>query len=148
MFRIRTFPIPVVAGTLGALALSSLLRAQPPEPQKTVVPPGSEAAGETLFVERGCYQCHTAGDVRFPPSELEETLFIELGTKEYAGWTRDDFARAIMNPNHTVSPEYHKIMIILGDKLKAENSPMPGFNDLLTVSDLVHLATFLDSLSD
>lgn len=148
MFRISSLAL-FLAGTLAFAVLGSGLLAQPPKEQKTVVPPGSEAAGKTLFVERGCYQCHTAGDVSFPPTEsLAESLFIELGTQEHRGWSRDDYARAIMNPNHTVSPDYHKIMIILGDKFKAENSPMPGFNDILTVNDLIHLTTFLDSLSN
>ena len=38
-------------------------------------------------------------------------------------------------------------MITQDDKLKAENSPMPGFNDILSVSDLIHLTTFLASLN-
>ncbi|MEM9018081.1 MAG: hypothetical protein AAGC68_13785 [Verrucomicrobiota bacterium] len=127
---------------------TAVLFAQPVPPQKTIIPAGSEAAGQTLFVEKGCYQCHVAGELKTPVSDLEETLTIDLGGNEHAGWSRDDFAKAIMNPNHTVSPKYQKIMVILGDRLKAENSPMPGFNDQLIVSDLIHLATFLDSLSD
>jgi hypothetical protein len=39
-------------------------------------------------------------------------------------------------------------MMILGDHFKAVNSPMPGFNDILTASDLIHLSTFLTSLPE
>ena len=139
--------VSVLAAAFSIL-LISVAPAEPLAPQKTIVPPGSEAAGKTLFVEKGCYQCHVAGDLKTPASELEDTLTINLGGPDHAGWSRDDFARAIMNPSHTVAEEYHKIMIILGDHLKAVNSPMPGFNDLLTVSDLIHLTTFLESLKD
>jgi len=112
-----------------------------------VIPEGKVNAGKTLFVEKGCYKCHTADDITLPQSGLSQELFIELGVKKHEGWSRDSFARSILNPNHTVSEEYRKVMITLGDKLKAENSPMPGFNDILSVSDLIHLTTFLDSLN-
>jgi hypothetical protein len=39
-------------------------------------------------------------------------------------------------------------MIRLGDHFKAENSPMPTFADVLRVTELIDLVTFLDSLTD
>ena len=68
---------------------------------------------------------------------------IEIGPSGHGSWTRDDFGAAIMNPQHMVSPQYQRAMIIVGDKLAAENSPMPNFNDVLTVQDLIHLVSFL-----
>jgi len=111
-----------------------------------VFPEGSAIAGQTLFIDKGCYQCHHAGDVELPVGEFSELLIIPLGTSEHAAWSRDDHARAIMNPDHTISEEYRKAMTILGERLKAESSPMPNYADLLTVGDLVHLVTFLESL--
>lgn len=130
------------------VAFPQLVPAEPIESQTTVIPKGSIIAGKTLFVEKGCYQCHAAGEISLPQSALAETLIIELGSNRHVEWTRDDFAKAIMNANHTVSPDYEKAMMILGDHLKAVNSPMPTFNDILTVSDLIHLTTFLDDLFD
>lgn len=130
---------------LGALSLFAETEEKKSAP---VIPEGRVNAGKTLFVEKGCYQCHTAGDIKLPGSELDETLLIGLGGSKDGKWTRDDFARAILNPSHTVSPEYEKAMIILGDHFKAVNSPMPGFNDILTASDLIHLTTFLTSLTE
>lgn len=127
---------------------ATLVFAEPVPQQKTIIPKGSENAGKTLFVGKGCYQCHVADGIRTPASELDENLTIDLGGSDHAGWSRDDFARSIMNPNHTVPEEYRKIMMTLGDNLKAENSPMPGFNDMLTISDLIHLTTFLESITN
>jgi cytochrome c551/c552 len=135
-----------VAGLFGSFLTGVI--AEPLPQQKTVIPAGNPTAGMTLFVDKGCYQCHIADEIKTPASDLDVNLTIDLGGAEHAGWTRDDFARAIMNPNHTVSDEYRKIMMILGDHLKAENSPMPGFNEMLTVSDLIHLSNFLESLSE
>ncbi len=118
-------------------------------PEKgAVVPEGKAERGLTLFVEKGCYQCHSAGATKLPEVDLAPRLVIELAGDLHNGWTRDDFAKAIMNPNHVVAEDYRVAMIRLGDHFKAENSPMPEFVDLLKVSDLIHLTTFLDSLSD
>lgn len=138
-------PAALLFATLATLG--SLVIAEPVPAQKTVIPEGSIPAGKTLFVEKGCYQCHVTDEIKTPASDLDTNLTIDLGPDQ-AGWSRDDFARAIMNPNHTVSEEYRKIMMTLGDNLKAESSPMPGFNELLSVSDLIHLATFLESLAN
>lgn len=132
-----------------ALALGPFLTAQDPAATgTTVLPAGKPEAGAKLFVEKGCHQCHSAGTTKLPPVELAPRLVIELGGDLHAKWTRDDYARAIMDPNHLVSEDYRVAMMRLGDNFKAENSPMPNFVDLLRVSDLVHLAAFLDSLAD
>jgi hypothetical protein len=136
------------ASLLAALALGPLLVAQDPDAsEKTVLPAGKSEVGAKLFVEKGCHQCHSAGTTKLPPVELAPRLVIELGGDLHAKWTRDDYARAIMDPNHLVSEDYRVAMMRLGDNFKAENSPMPNFVDLLRVSDLVHLAAFLDSLT-
>lgn len=132
-----------------AFASGSLLFGQDPvQNSKTVLPAGKPETGQTLFVEKGCHQCHTVGATKLPPVDLAPRLVIELSGDLHAKWTRDDYARAIMDPNHLVSEDYRIAMMRLGDNFKAENSPMPDFGDLLRVSDLVHLATFLDSLAD
>jgi len=119
-----------------------------PQEDKSVVPPGKEERGLSIFTNKGCYSCHSAGTTKLPEVEPGPRLVIELGGDVHAAWTRDDYARAIMNPNHVVAEDYRIAMMRLGDHFKAENSPMPEFVDSLTVSDLIHLTTFLDSLSD
>ncbi|NLT70941.1 MAG: hypothetical protein GXX91_09635 [Verrucomicrobiaceae bacterium] len=140
---------------LAALGLSAfaLLNAQETSVDlspndKLVVPPGQEKRGLTVFTEKGCYSCHSAGTTQLPEVEPGPRLVIELGGDLHAAWTRDDYARAIMSPNHVVAEDYRIAMMRLGDHFKAENSPMPEFIDTLTVTDLIHLTTFLDSLSD
>lgn len=114
----------------------------------TVMPPGKPESGESVFVTKGCYQCHSAGATKLPPVDLAQRLVIELGGDVHTKWTRDDYARAIMDPNHLVSEDYKIAMIRLGDHFKAENSPMPTFADVLRVNELIDLVSFLDSLSD
>ncbi|HQZ30161.1 MAG: c-type cytochrome [Verrucomicrobiales bacterium] len=126
----------------------SLLQSQNTTEKGTVIPPGTATKGKSLFVEKGCYQCHSAGATKLPAVELEPRLVIELGGDLHANWTRDDYAKSVMNPNHLVSEDYKIAMIRLGDHFKAENSPMPQFTEVLTVADLIDLTTFLDELTD
>jgi mono/diheme cytochrome c family protein len=134
---------------LSLLIGGSLLFGQEPlMEQKTVLPVGKPETGGQLFVEKACYQCHSAGATKLPPVDLAPLLIIELGGELHAQWTRDDYARAIMNPNHIVSEDYRVAMMRLGDNLKAENSPMPEFTTLLRVSELIDIAAFLDTLTE
>ncbi len=119
--------------------------------EKKPIPLASEEridARKILFFEKGCYQCYTAGEINLPGSELDETLLIGLRGAKQGTSPQDDFARAILNPQHTVSPDYEKAIMNLGDHFWAVNSPMLGFNNTLTVSNLVHLTTFISSLAE
>ena len=140
---------PLSLGALLALAGGLTLFAQDPGASpKSVFPTGKAEAGKVVFVEKGCHQCHSAGSTKLPAVELEQRLVIELGGDVHTPWTRDDYARAIMDPNHLVSEDYKIAMIRLGDHFKAENSPMPTFAEVLRVNELIDLVTFLDSLND
>ena len=142
----RTFLTLGVFFTFSGLA--TLVAQDPAAGAKPVVPAGKADAGQSVFVTKGCHQCHSAGTTKLPPVDLAPRLVIELGGDVHSKWTRDDYARAIMDPNHLVSEDYKIAMIRLGDHFKAENSPMPTFADVLRVNELIDLVTFLDSLTD
>jgi hypothetical protein len=141
----KTF-IPLLS--LALISFTTALLADTPADHETVVPPGETLIGKDLFTSKGCYQYHNAGETKLPKVELEPRLVIELGSEAHKAWTRDDYAKAIMNPQHVVAEDYRIAMMRVGDHVKAENSPMPESIDLLTLSDLIHLTTFLDSLTD
>ncbi len=136
------------ASLLAALALGPFLGAQDPDAsEKTVLPAGKSEVGAKLFVEKGCHQCHSAGTTKLPPVELAPASSSNSEAISTPSGPATTTPRAIMDPNHLVSEDYRVAMMRLGDNFKAENSPMPSFVDLLRVSDLVHLAAFLDSLT-
>ncbi len=107
-------------------------------------PRGDETTGRALFEQKQCFQCHRVAGQKFPAREITEGTVIPLGGLEHTGWTRDDFAAAIMSPQHVVAPAWQKAMIIVGARLEAETSPMPDFNRVLSVSELIDLVTFLE----
>lgn len=108
-----------------------------------VIPEGVFQRGRQVFEAKECFRCHTVQGAKFPDRGELSVELIDIGPAAHGAWTRDQFGAAIMNPQHMVSPQFQKAMIIVGDKLAAENSPMPNFNDVLTVQDLIHLVSFL-----
>lgn len=113
---------------------------------RPMIPPGDSAEGETVFLEQRCYRCHTLEGRELPDFDLPAKLKIHLGGDAHTLWNRDEFGRAILNPDHVVSPQYQTIMIQAGDQQGSQESPMPNFNAILSISDLINLATFLDSM--
>ncbi len=120
-----------------------LLHAQDKAPSG-FVPEGNPARGETVFQEQRCYRCHTLEGRELPDFDLPAKLKIHLGGDAQTLWNRDEFARAILNPSHVVAPQYQAIMLDAGDPKGSKETPMPNFNTILTVADLIDLATFLD----
>ena len=108
-----------------------------------VIPEGDSTRGATVFETLKCFRCHTVEGVELPDFDLPASLKIHLGDATYLSWDRDAYARAIMNPEHIVTPQYQAIVIQAGDPKAGEESPMPNFNASLSVADLVDLATFL-----
>ena len=140
--------LPFILIAVIGLALYADSRAEEDKEQTTgIVPKGDASVGLSTFIDKGCFKCHIAGKAKLPDLTVPSKLSIQLGGAERQNWSRDQFARAIMNPNHAVAPEYHIARIVVGDKLGAENSPMPAFNDILTLKDLINLTTFLESLT-
>jgi len=129
------------------VAAAPLAFAADQEDPNRVVPAGSPDKGKEVFIAKRCYRCHTVEEEKLPESDLPAIHHIHLGGTAFAGWTRDRFAAEIMNPEHFISPQHQAAMIRVGDRLGAENSPMPHFNDALTVADLIALASYLEERS-
>ncbi len=120
------------------------------EPQRTsgkglVLPEGSIENGKMAFIELGCIRCHQVAGVDTPPYDGESTILLLLGGKVRQVKTYGELVTSIVNPNHIISPAYlDKLKSV--EKVTAEiTSPMPTFNDVMTVAQLIDLVTFLDS---
>lgn len=125
-----------------AIALSGC--DQGPKPvEGFVLPQGDAALGQKVFAEVGCRYCHRIANLDLPPFEAEPVLDITLGGKVLKVKNYGDLLNSIVNPNHTVELSY-KLKLDQDDRKDAE-SPMPVFNDVLTVTELIDLVAFLHS---
>lgn len=109
-----------------------------------ILPKGDATKGRIVFQAKQCHRCHTVTGAKFAEIDLPAIANIALAGDNNSGWDRDDYAHHILDPGHIISPEHQRAMIIIGDKLGAESSPMPSFLDLLTLRDLIDLSTFLE----
>lgn len=112
-----------------------------------VLPAGTVEDGKATFVNMGCVYCHSIPNVELDTAEFEvepEPLLV-LGGKVRKVKTYGELVTSIINPDHVISPSYlEKIQSNETDRSEM-STPMPSFNDEMTVSQLIDLVTFLDA---
>ncbi len=108
-----------------------------------ILPAGDYAAGETSFVDYGCAACHVVAgtDIAYPGEEAMPR--IELGGVVRNVKSYGDLLTSIVNPDHALAEAYLKSLPPAARK--TASSPMPDFNEQLTVADLIDLVEFLHS---
>lgn len=104
------------------------------------LPEGDAANGKATFVELGCNSCHSTEDVE-QLSLADQTLpTVKLGGPSGAMKTYGELVTSIINPSHKISQRYKQGVVVSED----ENSRMQIYNDVMTVTQLVDLVTYLE----
>lgn len=103
------------------------------------LPQGNAAHGAELFVKYQCLSCHTLeGYAR--PEELDESgVTIALGGKVPKLKNYQELVMSIINPSHRLASGYAPELLV-----RSGESIMPSYNDVMTVTDLIDLVTFLE----
>jgi len=107
-----------------------------PEEWRFTLHPGNPARGREAFVKFECYSCHQVLGEKFPQPGgdaigPELSQMGPIHPPEY-------FVESIMNPSAVIGEDRYRA--------KDGRSKMPSFNDIMTVEELIDLATFLKSL--
>ena len=127
----------MITGVLGACGKS------PPPVKGFVLPDGDIQRGQEVFASVGCRYCHTIAELDLPPFDHTPVLEIPLGGQVHRVKTYGELLTSIVNPNHTVSPTYR--ITLTPEERKDAQSPMPEFNDVINVTQLIDLTAFLHS---
>ena len=103
------------------------------------LPAGSAENGRIAFVDLKCFTCHKvsgSGDLPAPVQTVATPVVI--GGEVVRVKTYGDLVTAIIHPSHRITGQ-------LREQWEKEStlSPMPIFNDVMTVAQLVDLVTFL-----
>jgi len=104
------------------------------------LPPGDTAQGQKTFVAFRCYDCHQIEGVDLPAGEEPDQVIVELGGKVDRVRTYDDLVTAIVNPSHRLAQGYTPELVARDGK-----SRMTNYNDVMTVTQLINLVTFLQA---
>jgi L-cysteine S-thiosulfotransferase len=109
-----------------------------------VLPIGDIESGKATFVNLGCVQCHSVAGAQPVEYETDTVPMLLLGGKVRRVKTYGELVTSIINPEHVISPAY-LAKIKTNESDGAVSTPMPSFNDEMTVAQLIDLVTYLDS---
>lgn len=100
------------------------------------LPDGNAGNGQAVFVKFQCHACHTVQGVELPAPGSKSPISVNLGGEVLRVRTYGDLVTSVINPSHVISEKYL-------EKLHGQASPMPEYNDSLTVTQLIDLVAFL-----
>ena len=109
-----------------------------PESRGFALPEGDIEKGKQAFVYLHCDQCHNAGDIKRVGNAIEGEIYITLGGDVSKVKTYGELVTSIINPSHKIDSKYKISMTN-----DSGESKMRKYNEIMTVDDLINLATFL-----
>ena len=104
------------------------------------LPPGDAERGQAAFVKFRCFDCHLVDGVDLPPGEEPGQVMVKLGGEVERQSNYGDLVTAIVNPSHRLAKGYSPRFV--ADEGK---SRMTVYNDVMTVSQLIDIVTFLQA---
>lgn len=132
MFRMLTVLVPIVA-------VLSACDTGVQSPRGFSLPVGDAAAGKEVFIEFGCLSCHTLKGVEVPDMEKNPTISVALGGEVTRIKTYAELVTSVINPSHKIARNYPRSMV----QEEGGESKMVIYNDIMTVTQLTDLVTFL-----
>lgn len=104
-----------------------------------VFPEGDAARGRKAFVELKCYACHRVDGVAGLPEPISAPeKVVVLGGEVLQLRTYGKLVTSVIHPSYELSEKFAGRA-----NRKANDSPMPNFNDTMTVGQLLDIVTFL-----
>jgi mono/diheme cytochrome c family protein len=98
------------------------------------LPDGDVDQGRQAFLDLKCNSCHeVAGEALPPPSSFN----LRLGGETIHVRTYGELVTSVINPSHVVKDQYREALT------EAQLSPMPEFNHVMTVEQMIDLVAFL-----
>lgn len=113
----------------------------PESPKGFSLPEGNTEEGKLVFLKYQCLACHRLNGLD-PLSELNDNpeLAVRIGGKSTRVKTYADLLTSVINPSHKFAKRYKRSNVQVDGVSK-----MTLYNDVMTVTELVNLVTFLQS---
>jgi hypothetical protein len=102
------------------------------------LPPGDLENGKMDFVGLACNQCHSVADLEWEGVDGQDVHF-RLGGEVTKVKTYGELVTAVINPSHRIARNFRR-----ENELTNGQSPMPNYNTVMTVQELVDIVTFLE----
>lgn len=107
------------------------------------LPEGDAERGKEAFVRLNCHQCHSVEGVDLPEAADKSGIRFALGGEVGKVKSYGELVTAIIQPQHVISADFLATL----DEAERDGaaSPMPDFNDSMTVRQMTDLVVFLDA---
>ena len=129
---------------LAGLAIISLAgcEPQPNTGRGFSLPQGDVSMGKTTFIELGCNTCHSIAGIEQLPRDDQSLPHVKLGGSVDTIKSYGELVTSVINPSHKIlrRKPYNQGTVINEDG----SSTMRVYNDVMTVTQLVNLVTFLE----
>jgi sulfur-oxidizing protein SoxX len=104
------------------------------------LPEGNLKSGEVVFTTLKCNSCHSLPTIEQLPDVNGHEISVKLGGDVTRIKTYEELVTAIINPSHRITQP------TMPQNLDADNqSAMRNYNDIMTVSQLIDLVSFLQT---
>lgn len=110
----------------------------PESPKGFSLPKGDAQNGKVVFMSHKCLACHKIEGIEDPNVTVELDKPVFLGGSSPKVTTYAELVTSIINPSHKIARQHR--MYVVDD---SGQSIMRNYNDVLTVTELVDLVTFL-----
>ena len=110
----------------------------PESPTGFSLPKGDAVEGEKVFMKYQCLACHNLDGFAYDMVNKEFEPPVLLGATSIRVTTYADLVTSVINPSHKLARNY-QLALIQHDGV----SKMLVFNDVMTVTELINLVTFL-----
>ncbi len=139
MHRIVKSSLILILGGFGSIA--TLSACERPQSAGFTLPEGDADRGKETFMDLGCTFCHTVDGVEGLRTDMPEPArTIVLGGEKSRVYTYGELVTSIINPSHKISqPELEDVVDAAG------KSQMVVYNDIMTVTEMTDLVTFLEA---
>jgi hypothetical protein len=113
----------------------------PESPRGFSLPQGNIEDGKRVLIMYQCLACHRLNGLE-PPADLVDNpdISVLLGGESVKIKTYADLLTSVINPSHKFARGY-KLDDVQIDRV----SKMTNYNDVMTVTELINLVTFLQS---
>ena len=130
----RFILIPLLGGVMFALLAGC--EHNPKSSRGFRLPDGDAAKGKEAFLALQCHKCHKVEGEELP---APVSFNLTLGGETVRVRTYGQLVTSIINPSHVISEQYRK------ELAEANVSPMPRYNHVMTVEQMIDLVAFLQA---
>lgn len=120
------------------MALMSACDTGPKSGRGFTLPEGDVEAGEIAYRDFRCGDCHSIANREDLREGFDPVMTVKLGGKTPRIQTYGQLVTSVINPSHKISQKYLQEPVEM-----AGVSRMRNYNDVMTVSEMADIITFL-----